>query len=399
MRKRSFLPLCIAAILTVPPVMPAYGAVGPGQTGNPIPDGVTEEQWNRLNDQSIEFNELPDLVRYFNPDMQNTVDTIQNSIGKVKYIQDEMKGYIRDLESESEDLKDSGAANSGEGMQQYIILNMTVKGLKSSSEGLGRTLDYMNRPNSLVNSNITYAAKNYTFYANQIMTGYNSALASRVLLQKVSEISQAAYESQKMSRQLGMATEEDVLSAHKEVLSARSSLLKIENTIDSLRRSLCLITGYSPDSETVIGTVPQLDSSVLSTMDLETDTAKAIGNNYSLISTRRTASNQTTTGITNKEDRVTEGEQSVAVTMESYYQEVMQAKSAYEAACIAYERASLEKEKADRSIQSGMLSKISYLQAHMRFLQVESEKQSSYITLYQAYDTYQWAISGIIIAQ
>ncbi|MEY8357384.1 hypothetical protein AALB39_29155, partial [Lachnospiraceae bacterium 54-53] len=130
MRKRSFLPLCMAAVLTVTPVMPAYGAVGPGQTENPIPDGVTEEQWERLNDQSIEFDELPDLVRYFNPDMQNTVDTIQNSLGDIRYIQGEMKGYIRDLESEAEDLKDWGEISSPEGMQQYITLNTMAKMMK-----------------------------------------------------------------------------------------------------------------------------------------------------------------------------------------------------------------------------------------------------------------------------
>ncbi|WP_077609835.1 glutamate racemase [Clostridium sp. Marseille-P2415] len=52
---------------------------------------------------------------------------------------------------------------------------------------------------------------------------------------------------------------------------------------------------------------------------------------------------------------------------------------------------------ADRSFQLGMLSKISNLQAQMAFLQAESAKQSAYNTLYQAYDTYQWAVDGIIM--
>ncbi|MEY8356023.1 hypothetical protein AALB39_22065 [Lachnospiraceae bacterium 54-53] len=327
MKKRRFLSLCMAGVLSVSAVLPAYAEVGPGKTEDPIPDGVTQEKWVRLNDQSIEFNELEDLVRYYNPDMQNTVDTIQNSIGNMKYIQDEMTGYIRDLESEAEDLKVRGGTDSIDGMKQYIILNATIKGIKSSSESLRRTLNYMNRANSSVNSNIIFAGNNYTYYASQIMTG------------------------------------------------------------------------YSPDSSPVIGPVPELDPAVLSNMDLEADTAKALGNNYELISERRTSSDKTTTGMKNKEARVLEGEQRVAVTMESYYQAVLQAGSTYEAACTAYERAELEKVKADRSIQLGMLGKISYLQAQMSYLQAGSEKQSAYNTLYQAYDTYQWAIKEIIMTQ
>ncbi|MEY8355573.1 TolC family protein, partial [Lachnospiraceae bacterium 54-53] len=292
---------------------------------------------------------------------------------------------------------DWGEISSPEGMQQYITLNTMAKMMKSSSEAMGKTLDYLERPNSSLNSNITYAAKNYTYYANQIMVGYNSAVASRELLQKVSEISSSAYEARKLSYQLGMVTEADLISAQKDVLSAQSSLLKVESTIDSLRRSLNLMTGYSADSSPAIGTVPVLAEAALSALDLEADTAKAIGNNYTLISERRASSDKTTTGMKNKEASVSAGEQNVAVTMESYYQAVMQAKSAYEAAGTAYERAKLEKGKADRSYQLGMLGKISYLQAEMAFLQAESEWQSAYNTLYQAYDTYQWAVKGIIM--
>lgn len=397
MKKRNLQSLCMAVFITISAVVPSYGAVGPGPAVTPIPDGMTEEQWIRLNDQTIEFNELPDLVMYFNPSMQNTIDTIQDSIGNVQYIYDEMRRYISDLDDSADELRDSGAVNTVEGMQQYIILNMTVKGIKTSAETMGRTLEYMKRPNSSVNSNIAYAAKNYTYYANQVIIAYHTAAASRAMLQKVLEISSAAYETQKLSHQLGSATEADLLSANKEALSARSALLNLDNTIDSLRRSLCLMTGYSADSAPVIGGIPQLDMGDISALDLDADTAKAIGNNYNLISQRHEASNQATTGMRNKEARVSEGEQNIAVSMESFYQAIQQAKSVYDAACTSYEKVVLEMRKADRSFQLGMLSQISYLQAQMAFLQAEGARQSAYNTLYQAYDTYQWAINGIIM--
>lgn len=402
MRKKGFLPLCMAAIVAATaaaPALPAYAAVGPGQAEEALPDGVTEEQWGRLNDQSIDFDELSDLVRYFNPSVKNVSVQVDDGIDSLRTIYEKMRKNIKDLRDDADQAKDSGEMTTVDGITipLYIVLDKTADGVGTAADGMERKLEVMERADSSLNSNITYMTKIYTGYADQIMTGYNSALASRALLQKVSELSTAAYDTQNLSFQLGMATEADMLSAHKGVLSAQASLLSLDNTIDSLRRSLYLMTGYSFDSTAAIGTVPELDMAALSAIDLEADTAKAIGNNYTLITERHTASNQSSTGMKNKDDSVSESQQTIAVTMQSYYQAIQQAKSAYDAACTAYERATLEKGKADRSYELGMLGKINYLQAQMAFLQAESGKQSAYNTLYQAWDTYQWAADGIIM--
>ena len=193
-----------------------------------------------------------------------------------------------------------------------------------------------------------------------------------------------------------MATEADVLAANKGVLAAQAALDQLDNTIDGLKRSLCLMTGYPADGSVQIGEIPQLDLSVIGALDLTADTAKAIGNNYDLIEKRHGGSNKTTTGIKNKDAGISEAEQNLTVTMQSYYHEILQSKSAYDADSTAYEKAVLEKQKADRSYQLGMLSKINYLQAQMAFSQAEGEKQTAYNTLYQAYSTYQWAVNGIV---
>lgn len=388
--------LATVTVLTIPGAGFAYGA-GPGQTGETIPDGVTKEQWARLNDQTIEFDELPDLVRYFNQDVQDTTDSITNSIDNTQYIYDEMRGYIRDLGDDADELEDSGVTSSAEGMAQYNVLNMTIKSLKTSADTMKWTLDNMNRSNSSTKSNITYAVKNYTYYANQLMVSYNSAQSGLSSLQKLVEAGTSSLESAKASYALGTAVQADVLTAQNELLTAQASLLSMENTVDSLRRSLCLMTGYSTDSDPAIGTIPQLDMAEISSMDLEADTEKAVNNNYSLISERHASSGKTTTGMKYKDASITKGEQTIAVTMQSNYQAVWQAKTAYEAASTAYEMAELKWGKAERSLQHGLTSKNDSLQAQMSYLKAESEKQSSYNDLYQAYDTYQWAVAGIVV--
>lgn len=397
MNKKSVLSFLLVASLVSFTIMPTYGATGPGLSASPAPEGMSQEKWEQLNDQVIDFNELPDLVRYFNPEVQNVTDKVNDSIGNAQYIHDELRRYISDLKDDADALKDSGATDSMQGMQQYIILKMTVKAMKTGAETLKRNLDLLNRPNSSANSNITLAAKSYTYYANQIMIGYNSAVANRTLMQKVLETSLAASEARALSYQVGMATEADLLAAQKDVLSAQSLLLKLDNTIDNLQHSLCLMTGYSVDNPPVIGELPVFDFEAISAIDLEADTAIAIGNNYNLITERHTDSNKSSTSIKNKDARVSEGEQNIAITMQSFYQSLLNSRNAYDTSCTAYEKAILEKRKADRANQLGMLSKINYLQAQMALLRAESEKQSAYISLYQAFDTYQWAVKGIIM--
>ena len=386
------LTMAVVTILAVPAVFPAFGA-GPGQTEETIPDGITEEQWNRLNDQTVEFNELSDLVRYFNPAVQNITQSISDSISNFQYILDETRGYIRDLEGDAEELKDSGATDSAEGLAQYNMLSMTVKSLKTSADSMGRSLNYMNR----TNSNVTQAVKTYTYYANQLMISYNSVQSGLSSLQKLVEADTAALESAKISYGLGKITQLEVLSAQKKLLAAQSSLLSMENTIDNLRRSLCLMTGYSSDSELNIGTIPQFDMEELSAMDLEVDTKKAVRNNYSLISDRHTESNRTTTGVMSKRDSISESKQMLAVTMQSNYQVVLQAKTAYETASTAYEIAKQVWGKAERSYQNGLTSQNQYLQFQVGFLQAESGLKGAYNDLYLAYDTYRWAVDGIIM--
>ncbi|MDR7812904.1 hypothetical protein [Lacrimispora sp.] len=393
MRKKGYLSVCMAVTLALSAALPVYGAAGPGQTGISIPEGLTEEKWNKLQDQTIEFDELSDRVRYFNSDLQNIADSAGNEKNNQQYVYDEMKIYIRDLNDNAKSMEESGALSSEKGQEDYKDLKITVMILEKGADTLNKVIK---RIDSGINKNVDRYSKTFSSAVSQIMIGYNSALANQEMLQKMLDVSKAGYEAQSISFQQGMATEADVLAANKGVLAAQASLEQIDNTIDGLKRSLCLMTGYSADAEVQIGAVPQLDPSLISSLNLEADTAKAVGNNYDLIEKRRSASGQTTTGVKNKEAGLSEEEQNITVTMQAYYQGILQAKSAYDAACTAYDKAVLEKDKADRSYQLGMVSRLGHLQAQMAFLQAEGAKQSAYNTLYQAYDTYQWAVNGII---
>ena len=55
-----------------------------------IPEGVSEETWNRLQDNTIEYDEIGDLVQYFNPSYTMAMDSAG---GNHRSIQHLLQGY------------------------------------------------------------------------------------------------------------------------------------------------------------------------------------------------------------------------------------------------------------------------------------------------------------------
>lgn len=399
MKKNGFLSFCLAGSLAVSTVMTSYGALGPGDALKSIPEGVSEETWSRLNDQTIEFDELYDLVRYFNPDLLSNTDINagNDNLADLQIMYTEMRVMIPELNKMVREMKEAGIENLSEESKErkgYEDLKDAAKNLEESAK---KSRDGLKKGKKQLNAGADQMAKSYTAIVSQMMIGYDSIQASRSLLQKMVEASQAAYDAQNLRFQQGMATEAEVLAANKELLSARSALQQLDHTGDSLKSSLALMTGYPADSLPQISSIPQVDPASLTALDLEGDTQKAINNNYGLIGQRRAKSDGTTTGVNMKEADLSQATQEVSVQMESMYQAVMQAKAAYDASCTSYEKAVLINGKSDRAFQLGMMSRVAYLQSQMALLQAEGAKQSAYNSLYQAYDTYQWAVRGIIL--
>ncbi len=393
MKKHSLLCLFLSASLAASPVLTAYGALGPGDSMRSVPEGVSEEVWNRLNDQTIEFDEISDLLKYFNPDLNAGLASGADSLNGVQNTYDEMRIYVKDLNNRAKNLRDSGGTDSQSGMVEYMTLKGTSDAYSKAADDMKPVLTRFKKS---FDTGTDQAVKTMSAAVSQIMIGYNSAQANRALLQKLLDTNNAAYEAQKLEFQQGMATEADLLASEKEVLSAQSSLIQLDHTIDNLRRMLGLMTGYSADATPQVGQIPQMDLAVFSSLDLEGDTQKAIGNNYDLISLRRAKSDGTTTGMSIKDAKVSQATQEISIQMQSLYRGVMQAKTAYEAACTSYEKAVLIGGKSDRALQLGMMNRVTYLQSQMALLQAEGTKQSAYNSLYQAYDAYQWAVNGII---
>lgn len=394
MRKKQLLTVALSGVLVLGQAGTAF-AVGPGQSaGNTKPDSYTQEQWDRLNDNKIEFDEISDLVLNFNPTVQSAAFQISDGFSDSREQLTELEIQAKDLEDQAKEVKESDIYSTPMGKAQYKALKDGAAQIRSGAKTMR---DKLNKAeNSAERSGLVVAQKSVANGAEQLMIGYSSAAANQAMMQKYCEVSQAAYEAQKLSAQTGLATEVDVMSAEAGLLAAQSSLISLTNTVDSLKDSLCLLVGVPIENNPEIGAIPQMDMGEIDQINLEADTVKAIGNNYTLISERHSSSDKSTSGINNRLAQIDVSEQKLTIKMQSLYQELLAQRSAYETAQISWQKANLEKEKADRSYQYGMISKIVYLQAQMGYLKSQGEYQTAYYNLFQAYSAYKWAVNGVV---
>lgn len=394
MRKKQLLTVALSSVLVLGQAGTAF-AVGPGQSAeNAKPESYTQEQWDRLNDNKIEFDEISDLVLNFNPTVQSAAFQISDGFSDSREQLTELEIQAKDLEDQAKEVKESDIYSTPMGKAQYKALKDGAAQIRSGAKTMR---DKLNKAeNSAERSGLVVAQKSVANGAEQLMIGYSSAAANQAMMQKYCEVSQAAYEAQKLSAQTGLATEVDVMSAEAGLLAAQSSLISLTNTVDSLKDSLCLLVGVPIENNPEIGAIPQMDMGEIDQINLEADTVKAIGNNYTLISERHSSSDKSTSGINNRLAQIDVSEQKLTIKMQSLYQELLAQRSAYETAQISWQKANLEKEKADRSYQYGMISKIVYLQAQMGYLKSQGEYQTAYYNLFQAYSAYKWAVNGVV---
>ncbi|MDW2798540.1 TolC family protein [Clostridium boliviensis] len=378
--------------------LPAFaaGTKEPGKAENAAPDGYDEEQWEMLQDNILEYEELGDRIKLFNPDMISANEMYCSAMDDVK--DQYMAAYkdSRDYKDGAEDLKDEGGLSTKEGQTLYATLRAYEKAMKSAGDKISRAYKYNTRPDASSYEPVRKGEKQLTSGAQQAMIGYNMAAAQLKTLQTMEEMYGKLYSATVSMQNLGMATEADVTAAKKNLLNAESSLENLNNTVDSLGATLKLLTGWPAESIPQIQSISPVDLSKIEELNLQEDTAKAICNNYTLIDERHKKTDRSTTRVKSKFRNEEQTEQNLSIEIEQLYQEIMEKKKNYEAALTAYDQAVVIKNAAEIQLQNGSISQIEYLGQMLSYYQAEGEKTNADLSLRQAMELYYWATEGLL---
>lgn len=392
-RKRAIaaVTVCMLAVTSVPAF--AYSPTGPG--ASPEAGRYSEEELARLQDNVLEYSEIQNRIREYNPTISQVWKTYEDT-------RQDYANMVTELESQYQVVKNLADSyeSAGEMMGNQVLISTAKqlkKGYQSTMESMEDTVSQWNDNKST--GSIRSYERQMTAGAQQAMIGYDTIRQNIATLETMVQLYDRQYQMYTRQKELGLATDKDVLSSYTSFLSAQSQLASLNNQADSVRRSLCQLLGYDPETNPEIRSLPAFDMTRLEGMNLEEDTKKAIGNNYTLISQRTSAAGKTNAKRENRNKILDEGDQKLTIEMQRLYQDVMDKKAAYDAAATGYQAAEASWGAAQRQYQNGLISEIQYIGLQLAYYQKKAAFESANLSLWQAMENYDWGITGLVAVE
>lgn len=368
-----------------------------------------EATWARLRDNVMEYDELQMLVEEYNPTYMNNQVSYKDSRTKddAETVRQDLKDAADDMTSQAEDMRDTAdslldLANSLQNMskeQADAVLKQaginSVNSLMSSYNAMYLGAAMMD--NSAMKQNISadsqydddesrklkyQKTQNGLIMSVQTMfASYNQMKSSLDVIQKNIEIMEAVQRSTETRASLGMATQMDILTAKKNVQSIQSTYTQTRTSLDSVKHSLCLATGWQFNADPDIREVPGADMNRIAAMNPDVDKQTALQNNYDLNYNKKILKNMTegSTDKKNMERTIKNLEETVAASMVNLYNDILQKKTAFELAEAALATETTAMNAMERKYQLGMASQLDYLQEQAAFLGKQIDRQTAEI--------------------
>lgn len=388
-----------------------------------------EATWARLQDNTMEYDELSLLVEEYNPNYQNEQASYNDTkndddaaeIRKdAKNSADDMYDSAEDLRDQAEDLSDQAddlsdqaeaareagnvalAAQLQAGAASYMAGYAPLMSAAAMTQNSALKSD-ISADSSYVDSDMRKIKhiknqKGIVVSTQNLFNSYNQLRINADLIQKNVEVMEAAANAAQTQASIGMATQADVLKAQKNLQSIKSTQTETLSSLETLRQNLCMMTGWSYNAQPEIKEVPQADLAAIDQINLEGDRQKALENNYDLQYSKRALNNmqENSTDKKNQERTVKNLEQSISASMTNLYNDIQQKKIAWQLAQaeLATEQQSMSAVETKRGL--GMVSDLEYLQAQSSFLGKQITERTANMALFQAVETYNWAVNGYL---
>lgn len=365
--------LCMAAALSLGLPAPAVAA---------SPEFArSEEEWARLRDNVLEYEEIEDLVHEYNVTVQNNEQQYNRDKGKTS--QDLVDGLLEQADDAWE------AAGEADSEMEAVMAEINARNAEASAE---RNVD------DSTTKYIQYAQaeKNIVVQAQTAMNNYYKLQYQLTSLKKNRELLEAVVSSTVGRQSQGMATAADVLTARQNLQSADAQIIAMESQIETTRQNLIVMLGWGQGAFPEIRPMPETDVERITAMNVEEDTKKAQEADYTLRLHRQNLENSTS-----DENRriysqsVEDDKQQIVIAVSDAYQKVIQAKNSYDQSVTSLDVAAKEWNAAGIRNQIGTISRLEYQQAEAAMVSAQQEVQVKNLELFQAMETYDWVVKGV----
>lgn len=378
------LPLGLAGIML---------AAAPGMALASSPEFArTAEEWAKLRDNAIEYDELEDLIQEYNTTVQTNQLDLNEFRKKYGNTKDDVSQKYRDMADEiysSIEYPDSDDPSYGYMVASVLSAEIQAKNMeKQADDNLEDTeiiyLNYKQAEKTLV----TVAQTNMiTYEKNQL------ALQQAEIAKKQAEIDIASAQSRLAA---GTGTQIDVLNAQEALQTAERNLVSAQTDIDTVRQKLQLMLGWRYDDTPEISKVPSADMSRIEQMNPQADLEKAVENSYTVMVNRKKIANSSSSDTINTLNKTIEDNQKkIASALTGNYQNVQAAKLAYDQAVAELELENRNLQTIQTQYQQGSASQNQLSRQQYTVQNKQLAVEIADLNLLQTMETYDWAVNGL----
>ncbi|MGL5437360.1 MAG: TolC family protein [Lachnospiraceae bacterium] len=376
----------------------AWGLVGimgisfPFQASAASPEfSRTAEEWVRLQDDKIEYDELADLIHEYNATVQNN----QYEYRKFREDYGDTKSDVSDAyRSLANDFYNSVSGDSdATSMISDLQMETQAKNmLKQADDTLEDSkIYYLTYEQVEKNLVATAQSSMIDYYRKQLeLEQQNINLASSQLDLQMANVKQSA----------GTMTAIEVMQYQQTVQDTQQQIKNTEFQINNTRETFQVSLGWKHNDSPEIDQLPSVDLDAVSQLNPDEDLEEAIANNYTLQINKRKLENATSQ--TTKESltsTIQNNERKIGNSLASAYKTVQTKQINYDQAknTLVIEHSNLSIAATKR--QAGVITQSEYQQQVYTTQNSEISVKIAELDLLEALETYEWNVQGLATAE
>ena len=344
------------------------------------------EEWARLRDNKLEWDEIDGLVNEYNSVVINNNIDLQDNAGKDA---EEIRNDLLDAAADMDDMASEADSEDG-GSMTAATYRMQAEQLRQSADSNVSDVEVLSLQYKAVEASVADSVRNY-------FISYHTAIVQKEYDSKQAEIARLAYDTAVNQFNVGMATELDVLSAKEAMQSAEATLISDDSDIASAKRNMMVLCGWKYESDPEIGEMPEFDIEASDDMNVDEDIEKALENNYNYRADQRKLDNAPSVTIREQyEETVKNDREQIAADIKSKAASVRLAKSTYDQALANLDNQKRDLESKRLQASLGTISQKEFSNAELTVSSLENDLKLKEYALFSALTAYNSAVSGTV---
>lgn len=355
----------------------------------------TEEEWAKLRDMNLDYEEIDGLVTEYNATVQTNQANMQQFTRDYGRKNSQVSQSYRDM---AEKIEDSLTEPDPDSMT-YVPMMASIAQSRATINNLKNSADTTLEDYEV--QYFTYESARLSLVQNTkaLMISYYNKDVSKEALQKAVEVAELNLANAQARVAVGMATNLDVLSAKEAVIKANKTLSDQNNAALADRDKLLIMTGFKTDSQANIGLVPVLSEEELQNIDkinVEEDIKKALEENYALkINKRKLGNAKSDTQIKSLNSTISSGTENIKANVQTLHKNLVNAKDKLNLLNAELELSGKDLETIRQKKNLGMATQLEVANKELENIKKNTEKKQAELALRLALENYNSAVNGL----